>query len=145
MKQQTNFISASYSTLKFYLSKNKKYQKYYVIISHYDPQTKKTTNKYKSLKTGNKQTALYNFNQFINNYFNSNNETETVLDKNITMQDFFLAITNQLRANLNPNTVSIYNLSVRKFVELVKNKMLRLITNSDIENFKILRLQQNIS
>lgn len=139
----TNFNSAS-NTPKFYLSKNKKFQKYYVIINHYDPVTKKTKNQYRSLHTGNKQIALNNFNQFVNNYCNSiSNENQ--INKNILLKDFYSEVLEQLKANLNPHTISIYNLSVRKFIELVGNKILRLITNLDIEDFKVKRLQQAVS
>jgi len=140
--KQTNLNTAFNSPLKFYLTKNKKYQKYYVIISKYDAETKKTVNKYKSLKTNNKQIALQHFNNFVNNY---NNNTEIVLNRNITFEDFYKEITNQLKANLSKNTISIYNLTVRKFIEIIGNKMLRLIAVNDIEKFKEIRLSQNVS
>jgi len=141
--KNTNITLTSPSPVKFYLTKNKKYQKYYVIINRYDSLTKKTHNRYKSLKTNNKQQALLNFNRFINNYYN--NETEIVLNPNITIQDFYNEVLPQLKSNLHPNTVRIYNLSVRKFVEIITNKMLRNVSNKDIEDFKLERLKQEVS
>lgn len=142
MKQTNLQAAALNSPLKFYLTKNKKYQKYYVIISHYNSETKKTTNKYKSLKTNNKQIAIQHFHNFVNGY---NNNSEITLNKNITFLDFYKEIENQLKANLNINTIRIYNLTVKKFTEIIGNKMLRLISVSDIEKFKEIRLSQNVS
>lgn len=127
---------------KFYLKKHKN-NKYYVVISNYNSETKKNIVSYKSLKTKNKQIALTNFNTFVNAYLN--NTTDIRINKNITLQDFYTEITTQLKANLNKNTVKIYSLTVKKFTEIAGNKMLRLISINDIELFKVNRLNQNVS
>mgnify|MGYP003592428106 CR=1 FL=1 len=128
---------------KFYLFKNKRYQKYYVLTSRYNPETKKNKLAYKSLKTGNKQEAIIKFNKFVNEY-NQQSEVKQ-LNRNITFTEFFQEITPSLNANLAKNTINIYNLAVRKFIEIVGNKVLRLIDMNDIENFKVKRLQQDVS
>lgn len=139
MKSSTTSPAAA---SKFYLQKHRN-KKYYVVISRYNSDTKKNNVSYRSLKTNNKQQALINFNRFISDY--NNNTTEIVLNKNITFEEFYAEIINQLKASLSKNTISIYNLSVRKFIEIVGNKMLRLININDIEQFKVKRLQQDVS
>lgn len=127
--------------VKFYLKKQKN-QKYYVIISEYNTEKKSNEVKYKSLKTNLKQEALIKFNEFIKNHANPENLT---INKNISIEDFYKEILETLKSNLNKNTIKIYDLSVRKFIEIVKNKMLRLINTNDLELFKTERLKQKVS
>lgn len=128
--------------VKFYLRKMKN-RKYYVQISIYNKETKKNFCDYKSLKTTNKNQAITNFNKFVNSYLNF--ETEIQINRNINIQDFFQEISNHLKTNLEKSTLNIYNLTVRKFIELVGNRILKMINVKDIEEFKEKKLMQNVS
>jgi len=139
MKNSTSPNPSPNSSLKFYLSKNKN-KRYYVLINNFNPETKKTTHQYKSLKTSNKRIALNNFSRYVDNYY-SNNEPE-VINKNITIQDFYSEVLKYLETNLRIGTIKIYRIAVKNFIRIVGDKPIRLFTEKDAEDYKVQRLKE---
>lgn len=128
---------------KFYLCKNKKTKSWYIYVYDYDENGKRFKERSFSTRQTIKSLARDKLNKYIQSL--ENQEKEQMKSKNITLSNFYKETKQHLSNNLSKSTINIYNLTIRKFLELIADKPIRLITASDIEKFKELRLNTNVS
>ncbi|MBS1513463.1 MAG: phage integrase family protein [Bacteroidetes bacterium] len=90
-----------------------------------------------SCRTKNKNEAL----RFLKNY--EKNKKAPVVNPNLKISHIKKTILNYVDSNLSKGSLEKYDLTLRKFIEVIGDKEINLVTIQDVENFKAI-LSKNI-